>query len=120
MRYLIAADAVLVFHFTFIVFCTFGAVLALRWRWVLWLQIPAALWGFYVELSGRICPLTSIENAFRHRAGQSGYQGDFLQHYLLATIYPDGLTRSMQYVLGAVVVAVNVSVYAWLLWRRRR
>jgi hypothetical protein len=118
--YLLAADAVLVFHFAFILFCTLGALLALRWRWILWLQIPAAAWGFYVELSGRICPLTPIENAFRRRAGQSGYQGDFIQHYLLATIYPDGLTRHIQFALAAGVIGVNLSVYLWLLLHRRR
>ena len=118
MPFLLAADGVLAFHFAFILFCTFGAVLALKWRWILVLQIPAAAWGFYVETSGRLCPLTTIENNLRHRAGQAGYQGDFIQHYLLATIYPDGLTRNIQLALAAVVIVVNVSVYAWLLLHR--
>jgi hypothetical protein len=120
MFWLIAADSVLAFHLMFILFVVLGAVLALKWRWVLLLQLPAAAWGFYVETSGRLCPLTTLENHFRHLAGQSGYQGDFLQHYLLATIYPDGLTRHMQFVLAAVVIGVNVSIYAWLFLHRRR
>jgi len=116
----IAADVVLAFHLAFILFVVLGAVLALKWRWVLLLQIPAAAWGFYVETSGRLCPLTAVENHFRHRAGQSGYQGDFIQHYLLATIYPEGLTRHTQGVLAAIVIVVNLSVYTWLFLRRRR
>jgi hypothetical protein len=120
MPFLLAADAVLVFHFAFILFCTLGAALALKWRWILLLQIPAAAWGFYVEMSGRLCPLTSLENDLRHRAGQAGYQGDFIQHYLLATIYPEGLTRNIQFVLGAVVIGVNLSIYVWLFRYRRR
>jgi hypothetical protein len=82
-----------------------------------WLQLPAAAWGFYVELSGRICPLTDIENHFREQAGQAAYQGDFIGHYLLATIYPNGLTREIQFVLAAFVLILNVSVYAWLMRR---
>ncbi|QRN53513.1 DUF2784 domain-containing protein [Dyella caseinilytica] len=119
---LITADAVLILHLTFILFCTLGAVLALKWRWIPWLQLPAAAWGFYVELSGRICPLTSIENHFREQAGQAVYQGDFIGHYLLATIYPSGLTREIQFLLAAVVLIINASVYALLLhrWLKRR
>jgi hypothetical protein len=114
---LIAADAVLTLHLGFILFCTLGALLALKWRWIILLQVPAACWGFYVELSGRICPLTGIENYFRELAGQTAYQGDFVGHYLLATIYPNGLTREIQFLLAAFVLILNVSVYAWLIRR---
>ncbi|GLQ98316.1 DUF2784 domain-containing protein [Dyella mobilis] len=117
---LIVADAVLAFHLAFILFVALGALLALKWRWIPWLQLPAAAWGFYVELSGRICPLTYVENHFRAAAGESGYSGDFIGHYLLATIYPSGLTREIQYLLGALVLGVNACVYAWLMIRRRR
>ena len=96
-----------------------GALLALKWRWILWLQLPAAAWGVFVEASGHLCPLTQIENYFRVRAGQAVYEGDCLNHYLTATIYPDGLTRNIQFVLGALVLTVNLSVYLWLLRKRR-
>jgi hypothetical protein len=117
---LIAADAVLTLHLAFILFCTLGALLALKWRWILLLQLPAAAWGFYVELSGRICPLTRIEDHFRSLAGQQTYSGDFIGHYLLAAIYPGGLTRHIQFLLAAVVVALNLSVYVWLIHRRSK
>ncbi|MFK2856254.1 DUF2784 domain-containing protein [Dyella humi] len=117
--YLLLADAVLALHLAFILFVCLGALLALKWRWVPWLQLPAAAWGVFVEASGWICPLTSLENYFRVHAGTAAYQGDCLGHYLTATIYPDGLTRNIQFVLGAVVVIVNLSIYLWLLRTRR-
>ncbi|HTV86186.1 MAG TPA: DUF2784 domain-containing protein [Dyella sp.] len=116
---LFAANAVLLFHLAFILFAAFGALLALKWRRVALVQLPAAAWGFFVEYSGRICPLTLLENHFRHRAGQAGYSEGFIEHYLLATIYPDGLTRDMQFALAAFVMIVNLSVYALLITRRK-
>ena len=118
--YLFLADAVLAFHLAFILFASLGALLALTWRWIPWLQLPAAVWGVFVEASGAVCPLTRLENYFRVRAGRTAYEGDCIGHYLAATIYPDGLTRNIQLVLGAWVVLVNVAVYAWLLRRRAR
>ena len=119
MLYRFAADAVLVFHLTFIVFALLGGLLALRRRWVPWLHVPAALWGFFVEATGRICPLTPLENTLRQQAGQSGFSGGFVEHYLIPLIYPAGLTRDIQWLLAGVVVAVNVAVYGWLIHRRR-
>lgn len=119
MLYRLAADAVLVFHLAFIVFAVLGGVLALRWRWVPWVHLPAAAWGVFVELSGTICPLTPIENQLRQQARGSGYTGGFIEHYLVALIYPAGLTSSIQLVLAGVVLVTNVSMYAWLIFRRR-
>ncbi|WHZ12948.1 MAG: putative membrane protein [Burkholderiaceae bacterium] len=119
MIYHAAADLVLLLHLAFIAFALAGALLVLRWRWLAWLQLPAAAWGIFIELSGRICPLTTVENALRVAAGQAGYADGFVAHYLLALIYPSGLTRQSQFVLAGVVLAVNAGVYAWLLWRRR-
>jgi hypothetical protein len=124
MRYRLAADAVLLFHLAFILFVVLGAVLAARRRWLMLLHLPVAAWGFLVEFSGRGCPLTDLENALRIRAGQGGYGGGFLEHYLLWLIYPAGLTRNAQLVLAALVVAINLALYGWLLGpgrgRRRR
>jgi hypothetical protein len=117
--YRIAADAVVLVHFAFIVFVALGALLALRWRWVTWLHIPALLWGVLVETTGRLCPLTDLENALRTNAGQSGYRGGFIEHYIPTLLYPDGLSRSLQFVLAAVVLAVNVIIY-WKVLKRRR
>lgn len=116
----IAADAVLVLHFAFILFVVGGALLAFRFAWMPWLHLPAAAWGAWVEIAGRICPLTTLENHLRVRAGLDGYQDSFVEHYLFPLIYPAGLTRSMQLALAAFVVVTNVALYSWLLHRRRK
>jgi hypothetical protein len=120
MLYRLGAEAVVLVHFSFIAFVLFGGLLALRWRWIVVAHLPAAAWGCLVELTGRICPLTYVENYLRSRAGQSGYPEGFIEHYFLPVIYPAGLTRQIQFVLAGVVVILNVVAYGWLLRRFAR
>ena len=114
MFYRLAADSLVLFHLSFILFVLFGGLLALKWRRVIWLHLPAVAWGIAVELLHLPCPLTRWENLFRHLAGQDGYGGGFIEHYILTLIYPAGLTPNIQLVLGAVVVLVNLAVYVRL------
>lgn len=114
------ADALVLVHLAFILFVVAGAVLLFRWPRLVWLHIPAVLWGAYVEFSGTICPLTPLENQWRARAGQAGYEGGFIEHYVLPVMYPAGLTAGTQLWLGAGVVLVNAALYAVWLARRRR
>jgi len=118
MLYRLAADAVLLLHLVFIVFVVLGAALTARWPRLVALHLPAVTWGFFVELTGRACPLTAVENHFRIEAGLSGYAQSFLEHYLSALVYPAGLTRDGQVMLAAMVVIVNVAIYGWLLFSR--
>lgn len=118
MAYRFAADAVLLLHGAFILFVLCGALLALHWPRAPWLHLPAAAWGVGIELAGAVCPLTYLEVALRERAGQQGYSGGFIEHYLLPLLYPAGLTPAVQYVLAGVVLAVNLLLYGWLLRRR--
>jgi hypothetical protein len=120
MLYRLAAEAVLLLHLAFIAFVLLGAVCVMRWRRLAAIHLAAVAWGVFVELTGRICPLTYAENFLRMRAGQSGYADGFIGHYLLAAIYPAGLTRDIQWVLAGVAVAVNVAIYGWLLCGRLR
>ena len=120
MLYHLCAEGVLLVHFAFIAFVLFGALFALRWRWIIALHLPAAAWGVLIEVSGRICPLTDIENSLRMHAGQAPYADSFIEHYLLAIIYPVALTREIQFVLAGVVLLVNAALYAWVLSRSRR
>jgi hypothetical protein len=120
MTYRIAADLVVLIHFAFIAFVVFGALLVARWGWLVWLHLPVFAWGVIVETTGRLCPLTDVENALREKAGQSGYPGGFIDHYLLAIIYPAGLTRNMQLGLALVAFAINALIYAWLYRLRRK
>jgi len=121
MPYRIAADATLLLHLSFIAFATFGALLVPKWQRLAWLQLPAAAWGLWIELTGAFCPLTYLENALRRRAGEQGYGEGFIAHYLLPLIYPAGLTRGIQLWLGGLVLLANLVIYGWLLlrWRHR-
>jgi len=118
MTYSLLADLVLVLHLAFVLFVVAGGLLALRWPGAAWVHLPMAAWGVFIELSGRICPLTPLENRLRLAAGQAGYEGDFVAYYLLPVLYPRGLTREAQFVLAAALVAVNVGIYC-VVWRRR-
>jgi hypothetical protein len=119
MGYRLLADAVLVLHLAFIAFVVAGGALVLARPRVAWLHLPAVAWAAYAEFTATICPLTPLENALRERADQSAYAGGFIEHYLVPLIYPPGLTARTQFVLGAIVVAINAAVYA-LAWRRRK
>ena len=118
MHFRLAADFVLLLHLAFIGLAVFGGLLAFRWRWLPLIHLPAVAWAVYVELTGGLCPLTSVENSFRLSAGQSGYAESFVEHYLLALIYPPSLTRDIQWILAAVVAGINIAVYSWLAFRR--
>jgi uncharacterized protein DUF2784 len=120
MKYSIAADAVMFFHFCFIAFALAGSFLVLRWFRVIWLHLPALAWGAWIEASGRICPLTPLENHFRELAGQTVYGEGFITHYLGPIIYPSGLTRSTQFLLLGILVAVNAIGYGLVIRQRRR
>ncbi len=118
MLYRIAADGLVLFHLTFILFVLFGGLLVLKWRPLIWLHLPAALWGVCVEVLHLPCPLTTWENSTRLAAGQTGYGGGFIDHYVWPIIYPAGLTPGIQWVLGAVVLGINLLIYATLIRRR--
>jgi hypothetical protein len=120
MLYRVLADLTLVVHLFFVLFVAVGAFLVLRWPKLAWVHLPAALWGAYVELSGRICPLTPLEVSLRVRGGEAGYAGGFIEHYIQAWIYPEGLTRQTQIVLGIAVFVINTAVYWWVFHGRRR
>ena len=110
------ADLVVALHAAFVVFVVLGGLLVLRWRRAAWVHLPAAAWGAWIEFSGRICPLTPLENHYRRLGGQARYQGGFIDHSILPVLYPHGLTRAAQLVLGVLVVAFN----AWIYWRAFR
>lgn len=117
MIYRLAADSLLLLHLAFILFVVAGGFLVAWKRWMVWLHLPAAIWGMLIEFIGWICPLTPLENHYRDLSGVGGYDGGFIEHYLLPLIYPDWLTAKAQYVLGGLVLIVNAVVYFWL-WRR--
>lgn len=114
------ADALVVIHLAFIAFVVAGGLLVLRWPRLAWAHLPAVAWGIYAEATATICPLTPIENELRRQAGEGGYPGGFVEHYLVPVVYPAGLTPRGQLTLAVGVAAINLAVYAVILNRRRR
>lgn len=119
MIYRWLADFVLVVHLVFVAFVVLGGLVVLRSPRLAWLHLPAAVWGILIEFAGWICPLTPLENALRARGGEAGYGGGFVEHYVLAALYPAGLTREVQFMLGFLVLAINVAIYAVVISRAR-
>ncbi len=116
--YLLLAHFVAEIHFGFILFVLFGALLVVRWRGLLIPHLAAVAWAAMIEFGGWVCPLTPLENHLRYRAGLTPYSGDFVQRYLLSVMYPEGLTRKTQLLLGLIVLAINGCAYAVILLRR--
>jgi len=117
--YRLLAGAVVVLHLGFVLFVAAGGLLVWRWRRWAWAHLPALAWGVWIELSGGICPLTPLENELRRLGGVAAYSGDFVGHYLLPALYPEGLDRGIQAALAAGVLALNAAVY-WRVLRRPR
>jgi hypothetical protein len=120
MFYIITANTIVCLHLGFVCFVVLGGLLGLKWRRLIFLHLPAAVWGALIEYQGWLCPLTPLEQHLRQAGNQAGYSGGFIEHYLLALLYPDYLDREMQIVLGTFVVVVNLAVYGWIIWRGTR
>ena len=115
----VLATLVVAAHLAFVAFVAIGGLFVLRWRKLVYLHLAAVIWAVYVEWSGAICPLTPLENTLRAAAGLEAYAGDFVAEYVFPLLYPDGLTRRAQVVIGMVVLALNGCIYAVLLRRRK-
>jgi hypothetical protein len=120
MFYGIIADIVVLIHLMFAIFAALGGLFIIWWRWVIGLHVPAFLWAVWIEIAGGICPLTHLENWLRIKAGQGGYEGDFVATYLLPLLYPADLTRNKQFILAISVIVINIAVYGFILHRRYR
>lgn len=119
MNYNFVADIVVVLHASFVLFVLFGGLAALRWQKMVWIHLPAAMWGVIIEIGGWICPLTCLENHLRRVGGGPGYEVTFIERYLEPILYPLGLTRHIQIVFGVSALILNLAVYARL-WRYQR
>ena len=112
--YEIAADLILIIHFTFILFVVFGALLLFASIKIIFIHIPAVIWGSYIELTNSICPLTYLENWFLHKANLTTYSEGFIQNYLVPIVYPMNLTKDLQIFLGIGLIVINIVIYAFI------
>ena len=113
------ADLVVTLHFAFVLFVVFGGLLMLKWKRVMAIHLPAAIWGALIEFSGWICPLTPLENWLREKGGGHGHSSGFIEHTVMPLLYPTELTRELQISLGILVIIINGGIY-WLVLRRAK
>ena len=111
MPALLAAKAVFLLHLAFLAFVVFGCLLVL-WRPSMgWLHLPALAWGVWIVTSHGLCPLTTLEGQLLARAGAAGYDGGFIDHYLVPLLYPPGLTSRIQTGLGIALALWSLAIY---------
>ena len=121
LLYRLAADIVVVVHFAFVLFIVGGLAAILvgvvrKWRWTRsmkfrLLHLLAISFVVAEALCGLTCPLTTWENWLRRRAGDAGYQGDFLAEWLHELLFFDAepWVFTVGYCLfGLVVVATFI------------
>jgi Protein of Unknown function (DUF2784) len=112
--YQLFADLIVLAHAAFILFAVLGGLLVVRWWRIVWIHLTAVIWAVLVEFFGWVCPLTPLENWLRQRGGQADYSSDFVAHYILPLLYPEGLTRGVQIGLGVFVILINAAIYTWI------
>jgi hypothetical protein len=117
MVYSLLADLIILLHFMFILFVLCGGLLVLKWKWLIFIHIPAAIYGILIEIESWVCPLTPLEVHFKMKAGESIYQGGFIEHYLIPIIYPPGLNRTIQIILAAMVLILNIIIYTMVFYK---
>jgi len=120
MFYQLAADAVVLLHFGFILYVLLGGLLSYKWLWLLWLHLPAVVWGAVMSMAGWICPLTPLEIKLRAAGGGGHYSSGFIEHYILPVIYPAGLSRELQTTMGIALLMVNALVYSGLIIKYKK
>ena len=104
MVYRFLADATVVVHFAFVVFIAVGGLLAWRWPRVLWLHVPAVVWGLGIVVIGYDCPLTGLERYFRRLGGEQVPRAGFIDRYVQGVIYPERYTSLLRALVAVLVV----------------
>ena len=118
MTYKLAADLLVLIHFSFIIFVVLGGLLVLRWPRVAWAHIPAAAWGAWISFTHGVCPLTPMEQSLRTLAETPNYQGGFINHYIIPLLYPPGFSAETAQILGFMVLGLNLFFYTTVIYRK--
>ena len=118
--YELAANLTLIIHFAFILFVIFGALLFFITTKIIFIHIPAFIWGSYIELTHSICPLTYLENWFLYKANLTTYSEGFIQNYLVSIVYPANLTEDLRIYLGITLIIINIIFYGFIISRLKK
>lgn len=116
--YRFLANAVVLIHATYVFFVVFGLLAILiglamgkEWARNFWLRIiHLAMIGIVVLQAwlGVVCPLTTLENRLRRRAGQELYNTDFIEywaHRLIFFDFPPWVFIISYTIFGLIVLA---------------
>ena len=118
--YEFAADLTLIVHFAFIIFVVFGALLFFVSTKIIYVHVPALIWGIYIEITHSICPLTYLENWFLQKANLATYSEGFIQNYLVPIVYPTNLTVDLQTYLAIVLIVANMIMYGLIISKSKK
>ena len=118
MLYHLLADLVFVVHLAFIIFVILGALLVWRWHWVIIPHLVAVIWGLAIEFLNAPCPLTPLEQVLLRKAGEEGFSGGFVEHYIVPLIYPQAHPRFFLKA-GIFVLVINLVLYGVMVIRIR-
>ncbi len=116
---MLLANAVALLHAAAVLFMLTGSLLALRWPWLLWLHVPVSLAILGLYLTGSDCPLTNLELGLRERAGEPGYTGGFIGHYVTDPLGFPIHAASTQAGIYVLAFVPNLIGYGLLASRRR-
>ena len=111
IMYELFAKLTLITHLIFVLFVIFGGLLFFIYSRIVYIHLPALLWGIYIEFTNSICPLTYLENWLLYKGELATYSNDFINNYLFPIIYPEGLTSEIQIYLGISLIFINILIY---------
>ena len=118
--YELAADLTLIVHFAFIIFVVFGALLFFVSTKIIYVHVPALIWGIYIELTHSVCPLTYLENWFLQKVNLTTYSEGFIQNYLVSIVYPRNLTEDLQTYLAIALIVANTIMYGLIISKLKK
>ena len=118
--YEFAADLTLIIHFAFIIFVVFGALLFFVSTKIIYVHVPALIWGIYIEITHSICPLTYLENWFLQKVNLTTYSEGFIQNYLVSIVYPKNLTEDLQTYFAIVLIVANMIMYGFIISKSKK
>jgi hypothetical protein len=111
------ADITVIVHLLALVYIGFGGFLAWWWPRGVFVHVFFALWGVLVNLFPIPCPLTALENYFRHQQGLGDLPGGFNAYYLYGTVIPRPALPAVA--LIALLIVTISYIGAVQRWRHR-
>jgi hypothetical protein len=97
-------------HFVVMAYIVFGGFLVWRWRWTLPVHLLAIAWAVLSLIVPVVCPLTWLENYFRHAGGLPPLQGGFIDTYITGVLYPADDVLLVQIIVGLIVLVSWVGI----------